>query len=228
MRRYAAERRERRDGKELYMEEKTIAQELKARVEAAEKVLVGLGAEWSGLEPQAAEKAYRALARLLQGKDYFIVTVSTDGRILESALDGKRITAPCGNVHWFQCREACTSDIWEEGEVPDGRCPHCGAELIPNTVEAEHYIEEGYMISWREYTAWLARTLNRCLEVLELGTGMGMRELQLLRWPFEKTVFFNNKAHMYRISGEFPQISDEIKDKALSVRENSVEFAGNL
>ena len=151
-----------------------------------------------------------------------------DGEIFHSSLDGERITAPCGNLHWFQCQAACTADIWEEGEVPEGVCPHCGAPLIPNTVEAEHYIEEGYLISWRKYTAWLAQTLNRKLEVLELGAGMHMRELQVIRWPLEKTVFFNKKAHMYRINREFPQISDEIGEKAEAVRENSVEFVKNL
>lgn len=209
-------------------EKKNITEELAERIRGAEKVLVGLGAEWGTLDRTEAARAYKALGRLLDGKDYFIVTVSVDGEILQSGLDGKRITAPCGNLHWFQCREACTKDIWEEGEVPDGKCPHCGADLIPNTVDAEHYIEEGYLISWREYTSWLARTLNRRLEVLELGAGMSMRELQVVRWPFEKTVFFNNKAHMYRISKEFPQISDEIREKALSVRENSVEFVEKL
>lgn len=65
-------------------------------------------------------------------------------------------------------------------------------------------------------------------EVLELGAGMHMRELQVIRWPLEKTVFFNKKAHMYRINREFPQISDEIGEKAEAVRENSVEFVKNL
>ena len=102
------------------------------------------------------------------------------------------------------------------------------ASYVPNTVEAEHYIEEGYLISWREYTQWLGRTLNRRLEVLELGAGMEMRELQVIRWPLEKTVFFNNKAHMYRINETFPQISDEIQTKAEAVKENSVEFVEKL
>ena len=209
-------------------EELEIGGELRSRIEEAEKVLVGLGAEWSKNAGKDMGAAYEALAKLLEGKDYFIVRVNVDGEIFHSSLDEKRITAPCGNVHWYQCRAACTKDIWEEGEVPDGICPHCGEPLIPNTVEAEHYIEEGYLISWRAYTQWLGRTLNRRLEVLELGAGMAMRELQVIRWPLEKTVFFNKKAHMYRINGEFPQISDEIGDKAQAVRENSVEFVEKL
>ena len=210
------------------MDTNHITADLPARIRDAERVLVGLGAEWGAGSGRDLKPAYEALAKLLEGKDYFIVTVNVDGQIYDSPLDGKRITAPCGNLHWYQCQAACTTDIWEEGEVADGKCPHCGAPLIPNTIEAEHYIEEGYLISWREYTAWLSRTLNRRLEVLELGAGVRMRELQVLRWPLEKAVFFNNKAHMYRINETFPQISDEIQTKAEAVKENSVEFVEKL
>ncbi|OUQ17233.1 hypothetical protein B5E84_10810 [Lachnoclostridium sp. An14] len=210
------------------MDTNHITADLPARIRDAERVLVGLGTEWGAGSGRDLKPAYEALAKLLEGKDYFIVTVNVDGQIYDSPLDGKRITAPCGNLHWYQCQAACTTDIWEEGEVADGKCPHCGAPLIPNTIEAEHYIEEGYLISWREYTAWLSRTLNRRLEVLELGAGVRMRELQVLRWPLEKTVFFNNKAHMYRINETFPQISDEIQTKAEAVKENSVEFVEKL
>lgn len=210
------------------MDTNHITADLPARIRDAERVLVGLGAEWGAGSGRDLKPAYEALAKLLEGKDYFIVTVNVDGQIYDSPLDGKRITAPCGDLHWYQCQAACTTDIWEEGEVADGKCPHCGAPLIPNTIEAEHYIEEGYLISWREYTAWLSRTLNRRLEVLELGAGVRMRELQVLRWPLEKTVFFNNKAHMYRINETFPQISDEIQTKAEAVKENSVEFVEKL
>ena len=90
--------------------------------------------------------------------------------------------APCGNDSWQQCRDACTKDIWEPGEVPDGVCPHCGAPLIPNTVAAEHYIEEGYLPQWQAYTRWLAGTLNKELLILELGVGFGTPTV--IRWPF--------------------------------------------
>ena len=50
-------------------------------------------------------------------------------RIFESSLDEAKITAPCGNVNWLQCSKGCTKDIWERGEVPDGICPHCGAQM---------------------------------------------------------------------------------------------------
>ena len=126
--------------------------DLKEHLKTCERLLIGIGEEWKRPEAEVIP-AYDSLYRLTEGKDFFIVTTVTDGRIFKSGIDPARIVAPCGNDSWQQCRDACTKDIWEPGEVPDGVCPHCGAPLIPNTVAAEHYIEEGYLISWREYTA---------------------------------------------------------------------------
>ena len=84
------------------------------------------------------------------------------------------------------------------------------------------YIEEGYLPQWKAYQEWLGRTLNRNLLALELGEGFRMPKL--IRWPFEKTVFFNKKAHMYRVNQTFAQISGDIGERAVSVRENSVDF----
>lgn len=211
------------------MDQRTIMEELKVRISGADAVLVGLGLEWNGEDHrEAVREAYEKLAGLLEGKDYFVLTVCTDGEIFSSSLDSEKITAPCGNQHWYQCPDACTKDIWEEGEASGGVCPHCGRVLIPNTVEAEHYIEEGYLPSWGRYTTWLSRTLNRNLEVLELGAGFHGLELKLVRWPLEKTVFFNKKAHMYRINGAFSQISAELEGKAEPVAQNSVEFVRKL
>ena len=194
-------------------------------VSSASCLLIGVGGEWEAGEKRSRrelEEAYQALFALTEGKDYFIITTVTDGLIRKTALDQERITAPCGNERWKQCSKACTKDIWEPGEIPDGICPHCGEPLTGNTIFAENYIEEGYLPQWKAYQEWLGRTLNRELLAVELGEGFLLPKL--IRWPFEKTVFFNKKAHMYRVNETFAQVSEDIGDRAVSVRENSVDF----
>lgn len=205
---------------------KSVTEQLKHELRESEKVLIGLGSEWRAEQNPEISESYERLAALVGGKDYFIVTMATDGEIFRSKLDQKRITAPCGNIRWRQCSAACTKDIWEEGEVPDGLCPHCGAALTANTLEAENYIEEGYLPQWKAYTAWLATTLNRKLTVLELGVGFTLPSV--IRWPFEKTVYFNKKSRMYRINEKFAQKTEEIGARMVSVEENSVEFLRKL
>lgn len=200
---------------------------LREQILNADKVLVGIGAEWHAGDFAADGhhdilEAYESLAGLLSGKDYFIVTTNTDARIFESSLDAGRIVAPCGNETWRQCSRTCTKDIWEPGEIPDDRCPHCGAPLTGNTVDAAVYIEEGYLPQWRAYTGWLTMTLNQKLLVLELGEGFKMPTV--IRWPFEKTVLFNQRAYMYRVNGTYAQLADGMQTRAVAVAENSVEW----
>lgn len=195
-------------------------------LEKAGKVLVGIGDEWRTHKDSGILQAYGILARLLEGKDYFVVTTNTDAGIYNSSLDAERIVAPCGNETWRQCSKTCTKDIWEPGEIPDDICPHCGAPLTGNTREAENYIEEGYLPQWQRYTRWLAMTMNRELLVLELGEGFKVPTV--IRWPFEKTVFFNQKSHMYRVHETLSQVTEEIKERAVPIPENSVEWIRKL
>lgn len=202
--------------------------QMQKKICTAERVLIGIGREWeiegelSDEKNDPIRKAYHHLYQLVREKDYFLVTTVTDGAIYHTDFDKERFVAPCGNIHWKQCKDACTKDIWEEGEVLDGICPHCGAPLIGNTIQADHYLEEGYLPMWKKYQLWLSTTLNRNLAVLELGEGF--RTPTVIRWPFEKTVFFNQKAWMFRVNQEWFQIAEEIKEKSTAVAQCSVNF----
>ncbi len=75
---------------------------------------------------------------------------------------------------------------------------------------------------WDSYLNWLAATLNHRLCILELG--VGFEAPQVIRWPFEKTVVFNQKAVLIRVNGKFPQLSKETAERGISVKENAVAF----
>ena len=134
----------------------------------------------------------------------------------------RRIVAPCGNETWKQCSAGCTKDIWEPDEVPSGICPHCGAPLTGNTIEAHPYIEEGYLPQWNRYTQWLTGTFNKDLVILELGVGFA--NPGVIRFPFEKTAFFNQGSFFLRVNQTFPQTTEELKDRARGVHQNSVDW----
>ena len=210
--------------------------EVREKIKEAQKVLIGIGKEWALrddekdirfchlTDPSQADlkAAYEELYQLIQDKDYYIVTTLTDGAIYEMPFDKNRIVAPCGNIHWRQCSKACTKDIWEEGEVPDDICPHCKAPLTGNTLKAETYIEEGYLPRWKDYMKWQTGTINRSLVILELGEGFATPTV--MRWPFEKIIYFNRKSRLYRINESFYQLPKEAEERGVSVHENSVRW----
>jgi NAD-dependent SIR2 family protein deacetylase len=213
-----------------------VKTEVMEKIKEAQKVLIGIGKEWALrddekdirfchlTDPSQAdlEAAYEALYDLIKEKDYYIVTTLTDGAVYEMPFDKNRIVAPCGNIHWRQCSKACTKDIWEESEVPDDVCPHCKAPLTGNTIKAETYIEEGYLPRWKDYMKWQTGTINRSLVILELGEGFATPTV--MRWPFEKIIYFNRKSRLYRINESFYQLPKEAEERGVSVHENSVRW----
>ena len=110
--------------------------------------------------------------------------------------------------------------------MPDDICPHCKAPLTGNTVEAETYIEEGYLPRWEAYKKWQTGTLNRRLVILELGEGF--KTPTVMRWPFEKIGFFNQKSIFYRIHENFYQMPKELGERAAGIQADSVSFIRGL
>ena len=213
-----------------------VKTEVMEKIKEAQKVLIGIGKEWALRDDEKdirfchltdpsqsdLKAAYEALYDLIKEKDYYIVTTLTDGAVYEMPFDKNRIVAPCGNIHWRQCSKACTKDIWEESEVPDDVCPHCKAPLTGNTIKAETYIEEGYLPRWKDYMKWQTGTINRSLVILELGEGFATPTV--MRWPFEKIIYFNRKSRLYRINESFYQLPKEAEERGVSVHENSVRW----
>lgn len=184
-------------------------------------------------------KAYNKLAELLAGKTYFVNTLNTDDIIFRSKIKKERITAPCGSLMRMQCNEGCDNKIfsgehllklvhqyWYEGDMlwqkAKPECENCGKEIVPNTIHASCYLEQGYMDSWMEYKSWLQKILDKKVCVLELGVGFAYPEV--IRWPLEKMVYLSDKAFYIRVNEKYPQLTSEIHNKGMSVNGNSFKI----
>ncbi len=186
--------------------------------------------------------ALEKLGGFLKGKNHFVVSVSTNRKI---ALVGRNVM-PCGSVLRKQCSAGCVlQDITEEDregmrnffrEAAQGRpqseavslgiCPECGAPLVLNNIYTENYNENGYLDQWKLYMKWLQGTLNHRLLVLELG--VGMRFPTVIRWPFEKTAFFNQKAYFCRVNENLYQLTKELAGKGCGISEDAVAWLAQL
>lgn len=177
-------------------------------------------------------EAYNVLAKLLEGKNYFVVTLCDDDKIYKSNLREDRIVAPCGTYSRLQCEEVCTNDIYSVQEyaekLENGEelvCPHCGKNLIMNRIQNRKYSEEGYLKQWQLYMKWLQGSVNRKLCILELG--VGMKYPSVIRWPFEKVAFINQKAQFIRVHDYLYQLTEDLKEKGVSIQREPVDFLRN-
>ena len=177
-------------------------------------------------------QAYRKLETILEGKNYFVVTLCTDDKIFKTNIKQERIVAPCGSYSLLQCEDVCTEDIYsfdayetmlENAEEPV--CPKCGKKLVMNHIGAKKYSEEGYLKKWNLYMKWLQGSLNKKICVLELG--VGMKYPTVIRWPFEKVAFINQKAKFTRVHEQLYQLTEDMKEKGISIKENPIDFLRN-
>lgn len=196
-------------------------------------------------EKEFDNKAYNILSDLLKDKNYFIVSLRTDDIIYKNDinLSKDRIVSPCGGVRKLQCEENCNNKIYDIPEdlikeleesfrennggegVSVRKCPDCGKKLVFNKMGTLQYCETDYLPNWEKYTKWLQGTLNRNLCIVELG--VGMKYPSVIRWPFEKMAFFNQKATIFRVHSKLYQLTEEIKEKGYAVAQKPVEFLVN-
>lgn len=187
---------------------------------------------------------YRLLAKCLEKKNYFIVSICKDGVIRESGFNMDRIVEPCGGYRKLQCSVKCNTDLInvpenlleEVKECINGTkeistlsqplCPVCGKPMVFNNVDAENYVEEGYLEQWNIYKKWLQGTVNKDVCLLEIGAGM--KYPTVIRWPFEKITFFNNKAELFRVHSRLYQITEEIKEKSYGICQRPEDFIREL
>lgn len=185
---------------------------------------------------------YQKLLNLIGEKNYFIVSLCMDGLIEKVGFDVRRVVEPCGNYNRLQCAVKCTTDLYEldeqllkqitmlheeNGKIELPVCPKCGNALVFNNVNAgADYVEEGYLDQWQIYTKWLQGTVNRKVCIIELGAGMKFPGV--IRWPFEKVAFFNNKASFFRVHSRLYQMTEELKNKGYGIKATPDDFLKEL
>lgn len=186
------------------------------------------------------KKAYQALAALLAGKNYFVLSLCMDDYLYGTGLDEGRLATPCGGFRRMQCDDNCAGDLMDmpeavyeaalqyyRGELPferleEPRCAKCGGKLRFNQLGVSRYAQEGYLEQWSRYTRWLQGTVNRKLCMLELGAGMAYPGI--VRFPFEKMARYNKKAFLCRIHPLLSQLGEEIAGQGRGIAENPVDF----
>lgn len=190
------------------------------------------------------DRAYRMLGKILKGKNYFIVSLCMDDYVYGGEFDETKVVSPCGGFRMMQCDKNCAGKLTQmpeesyeavmryyRGEMPlaaleEPTCRLCGEKLRFNQLGVEQYAQEGYLERWNGYTKWLQGTVNKKLCVLELGVGMAYPGI--VRFPFEKVVYYNQKAFLYRVHPHLYQTGEEIAGRSRGIAENPIDFLVSL
>lgn len=146
------------------------------------------------------------------GEEFECVDEEKSDRVREAYLSLMNLLNGKNHFIMTSCKDTC---VYESGADRE-------RIVAPLMSENEYQNEEDYDKRWGMYSKWLGGTLNKRILVLELGVLFG--NPAVIRWPFEKIAFLNEKASFVRINKSFPQLSEEVSKKGISVEMNAVDF----
>ena len=136
----------------------------------------------------APKPVYEDLLKLVQEKDYFVITTNVDHCFQKAGFDKKRLFYTQGDYGLFQCSEPCCQETFdneamiremvkrqENMRVPTEllpTCPHCGKPMTMNLRCDDTLVEdEGWHRAAERYENFLRTREGQRILFLELGVG---------------------------------------------------------
>ncbi|MDO4522305.1 MAG: hypothetical protein Q4B57_04050 [Eubacteriales bacterium] len=102
----------------------------------------------------------------------------------------------------------------------------CGSDASGNVVTNVDYDESEYLPQWQFYQNWLASTIGKKLCMLEFG--VGMKYPSVVRMPFEKMAYLNQKAFLVRVHTKLAMVPENAMGRSLCISENALDILEKL
>ena len=180
----------------------------------------------------APKPVYDALLKLVQAKDYFVITTNVDHCFQKAGFDKKRLFYTQGDYGLFQCSEPCCQETFdneavirqmmerqEDMKIPTellSVCPHCGKPLTMNLRSDDKFVEdEGWHRAAERYSEFLCRHEGQRILFLELGVGYNTPVI--IKYPFWRMTAKNPNAFYACINQGQAVCPPEIQRQAVCI-----------
>ncbi|MDE6551769.1 MAG: Sir2 silent information regulator family NAD-dependent deacetylase [Muribaculaceae bacterium] len=178
---------------------------------------------------------YKDLLRLVEGKDYFVITTNVDEQFRKAGFPTDRLFEVQGVYGRMQCSVACHDKTYDDtetvreinahahGMTVDSQyvpvCPVCGGTMDVNLRINRFFVEDKRWHQAAErYEDFVNRHIGSRLVLLELGVGMNTPGI--IRYPFERIVYTDREATLIRLNDSWPHGAREIADRTISFPED--------
>lgn len=194
-----------------------MLEQIRQSIEQAQMVLVGIGTEFAVKEEAQEDPFFTELVKNAQTDPAAAALLAfhksqkkVGGCEKEQVQKAYEVLADLLKDKNYFVISLCEDGLLEQAGLKENR-------ILTPAKEGEEETDSGVYPtdSWETYTKWLQGTLNRNLVILELGVGMELP--QLIRFPFEKVAYFNQKSCLYRVHSHLYQMTEEIKERGYSV-----------
>ena len=180
----------------------------------------------------APKPVYDNLLKLVQDKDYFVITTNVDHCFQKAGFDKKRLFYTQGDYGLFQCSEPCCQETFESEaairemvkrqenmKIPKEllpTCPHCGKPMTMNLRADNKFVEDdGWHRAAERYENFL-RTRNG-QKILFLELGVGYNTPVIIKYPFWQMTAKNPKATYVCINHGQAVCPQEIERQAICI-----------
>lgn len=131
-------------------------------------------------------KGYEILKKWANKKEHFVFTSNVDGQFLKTGFEEEKILECHGSIHYLQCLDNCTDEVWKTGEldvvVNDNleavsgipKCKNCSAMARPNVLmfKDSKYLTTRSSNAYSRYGKWLAHDRRgKNTVAIECGAG---------------------------------------------------------
>ncbi len=182
---------------------------------------------------------YQKLLKLVENKNYFVITTNVEHQFWINGFEDKRIFATQGDYGLLQCGEACHDMLYYNEDliremvektvdckIPSElipMCPVCGAEMETNLRKDNLFVQDD---KWYEannrYADFLSKIGDNKVVFLELGVGYNTPSI--IKYPFEQWTYDNENATLIRINRSFPGAIKENESKTIGFDEDMDEI----
>ncbi|MCD2491733.1 Sir2 silent information regulator family NAD-dependent deacetylase [Lacrimispora sp. NSJ-141] len=185
---------------------------------------------WINRYTDIPKPVYETLLRLVDGKDYFVLTTNVDHCFQKAGFDKKCLFYTQGDYGLWQCSKACHNKTYDNEkmvrqmteEQKDMRvpaeivphCPVCGAPMTMNLRCDDTFVQdEGWYQAYGRYQDFLRR--HQGVSVLYLELGVGMNTPGIIKFPFWQQVRQNPLANYVCINRGEAYVPHEIEKRSL-------------
>ena len=191
----------------------------------------------------APKPVYNDLLKLVQDKDYFVITTNVDHCFQKVGFDKKRLFYTQGDYGLFQCSEPCCQETFdneaiiremvkrqEDMKIPSELlpvCPHCGKPLTMNLRSDNKFVEdEGWHQAAERYENFLRTRAGGKILFLELGVGYNTPVI--IKYPFWQMTAKNPNAIYACINQGQAVCPQEIEQRSICINADIGQVLQNL
>ena len=187
---------------------------------------------WYNRYIPAPKDTYAKLAKLLAGKDFFVLTTNVDHQFQLAGFPKDRLFYTQGDYGLWQCSQPCHENTYDNYEtvklmvetqrdmrvsselVP--HCPRCGEPMGMN-LRADHtFVEDaGWHRAAQRYQDFMAA--HRADKVLYLELGVGANTPGIIKYPFWQRTYANPLATYACINFGQAQAPIEISERSILI-----------